>query len=223
MAALIEVERLAKSYRRGAQELEILRDLDFRVAQGEFVALMGASGSGKSTLLNILGCLDRHSSGRYLFAGRDMSGLGDEALSLFRSREVGFIFQGFNLVSQFSVLENVELPFLYAPDYCADVRARCIDALGRVGLAARLEHKPSELSGGEMQRVAIARAIVMLPRLILADEPTGNLDSVSGGQILDILDELNRNGATILIVTHDVGVAARASRQMRLEDGRFAR
>jgi putative ABC transport system ATP-binding protein len=222
MAALISVERMAKSYSRGGQPLKILCDLDFQVERGEFSAIMGASGSGKSTLLNILGCLDRHTAGRYLFDGRDMSGLDDEALSLFRSREVGFVFQGFNLVPQFSVLENVELPFLYAPDYCTDMRARCIEALARVGLAARLQHLPSELSGGEMQRVAIARAIVMLPRLILADEPTGNLDSATGGQILDILEELNRNGATVLVVTHDAGIAARAQRQLRLEDGRFA-
>jgi putative ABC transport system ATP-binding protein len=222
MAALISVERMKKSYSRGAQQLEILCDLNFQVERGEFSAIMGASGSGKSTLLNILGCLDRHTAGRYLFDGRDMSGLDDEALSLFRSREVGFVFQGFNLVPQFSVLENVELPFLYAPDYCTDTRARCIEALARVGLAARLQHLPSELSGGEMQRVAIARAIVMLPRLILADEPTGNLDSATGGQILDILEELNRNGATVLVVTHDAGIAARAQRQLRLEDGRFA-
>ena len=222
MAALIEVERMAKSYRRGTQELRILRNLDFQIERGEFAAIMGASGSGKSTLLNILGCLDRHSSGRYLFDGHDMSGLDDAALSLFRSREVGFVFQGFNLVSQFSVLENVELPFLYAPDYCTDMRARCVEALARVGLSARLQHLPSELSGGEMQRVAIARAIVMLPRLILADEPTGNLDSTTGGQILDILEELNRNGATVLVVTHDAGIAARTHRQLRLEDGHFA-
>jgi putative ABC transport system ATP-binding protein len=222
MAALIEVERMAKSYRRGAHELKILCDLDFKVERGEFAAIMGASGSGKSTLLNILGCLDRHSSGRYSFDGHDMSGLDDAALSLFRSREVGFVFQGFNLVSQFSVLENVELPFLYAPDYCTDMRVRCIEALARVGLAARLQHLPSELSGGEMQRVAIARAIVMLPRLILADEPTGNLDSATGGQILDILEDLNRNGATVLVVTHDASIAARTQRQLRLEDGHFA-
>jgi putative ABC transport system ATP-binding protein len=222
MAALISVERMAKSYRRGARELEILCDLDFEVERGEFSAIMGASGSGKSTLLNILGCLDRHTSGRYLFDGRDMSGLADEALSLFRSREVGFVFQGFNLVPQFSVLDNVELPFLYAPHYCIDMRARCTEALERVGLAARLQHLPSELSGGEMQRVAIARAIVMQPRLILADEPTGNLDSTTGGQILDILEELNRNGTTVLVVTHDASIAARAHRQLRLEDGRFA-
>ena len=213
---------MAKSYRRGAQELRILRDLDFKVERGEFAAIMGASGSGKSTLLNILGCLDRHSSGRYSFDGHDMSGLDDAALSLFRSREVGFVFQGFNLVSQFSVLENVELPFLYAPNYCTDMRARCIDALERVGLAARQQHLPSELSGGEMQRVASARAIVMLPRLILADEPTGNLDSATGGQILDILEDLNRNGATVLVVTHDASIAARTQRQLRLEDGHFA-
>jgi putative ABC transport system ATP-binding protein len=222
MAALISVERMKKSYSRGAQQLEILCDLNFQVERGEFSAIMGASGSGKSTLLNILGCLDRHTAGRYLFDGRDMSGLDDKALSQFRSREVGFVFQGFNLVPQFSVLENVELPFLYAPDYSTDMRARCIEALARVGLAARLQHLPSELSGGEMQRVAIARAIVMLPRLILADEPTGNLDSATGGQILDILEELNRNGATVLVVTHDAGIAARAQRQLRLEDGRFA-
>ncbi len=222
MATLIQVNGLTKSYHRGAHPLHILRGLDFEVAQGEFVALMGASGSGKSTLLNILGCLDRHSSGRYLFADRDMSGLNDADLSLFRSREVGFIFQGFNLVPQFSVLQNVELPFLYTSDNCDDIHPRCCDALRQVGLMARLQHKPSELSGGEMQRVAIARAIVMQPRLILADEPTGNLDTATGGHILDILGELNRHGTTVLVVTHDAKVAARASRQLRLEDGRFA-
>jgi putative ABC transport system ATP-binding protein len=182
---------------------------------------MGASGSGKSTLLHILGGLDRYTRGTYRFAGRDMQALSDAQLSAIRASEVGFIFQSFNLIPQLSVYENVELPFFYGPEIPPAASERVMEALSKVGLSHRLRHRPSELSGGEMQRVAIARAIVMSPRLVLADEPTGSLDSVTGEQILAIMQELNNAGATVLLVTHNFEVARRARRQLVLKDGRF--
>lgn len=221
MEPLVDVAGLSKSYRMGARELAVLHDLNMQVERGEFVAIMGASGSGKSTLLHILGCLDRQSAGRYCFAGRDMGAMDDARLSHFRSSEVGFVFQSFNLVPQLSVFENVELPFFYAAQIPADGQQRTTDALAQVGLTHRLRHRPAELSGGEMQRVAIARAIVTSPSLLLADEPTGNLDSATGEQILDILTRLHAAGATLVVVTHDPDVARRAQRRMLLRDGRF--
>jgi putative ABC transport system ATP-binding protein len=216
---LIQLAGLGKAYRCGGRQVEVLRDLHFEVKAGERIAITGASGSGKSTLLNILACLDHCSAGSYHFAGRDMSGLDDAALSGFRNAEVGFVFQGFNLLPQFTVLENVELPFLYARLRPLEIRARCASALDQVGLSHRLAHRPDQLSGGEMQRAAIARAIVLSPRLILADEPTGNLDARSGAVVMDVLAELHRGGATVLTVTHDARVAALADRSLELRDG----
>jgi putative ABC transport system ATP-binding protein len=221
MEQLVEIAGLGKSYPMTGREVQVLRDLDMEVQHGEFVAIMGASGSGKSTLLHILGGLDRHTRGTYRFAGRDMQALSDARLSAIRAGEVGFIFQSFNLIPQLSVYENVELPFFYGAEIPLAADERITDALSRVGLSHRLRHRPSELSGGEMQRVAIARAIVMSPRLILADEPTGSLDSATGEQILAIMEELNTAGATVLLVTHNFEVAKRARRHLVLKDGRF--
>ncbi len=221
MDRLVEISGLGKSYRMKGGEVQVLKDLDIGVERGEYVAIMGASGSGKSTLLHILGGLDRHTRGSYRFAGRDMQALSDARLSAIRASEVGFIFQSFNLIPQLSVYENVELPFFYGPDPGTATNARIEDALSRVGLSHRLRHRPAELSGGEMQRVAIARAIVMSPSLVLADEPTGSLDSATGEQILSIMQQLNDAGATVLLVTHNVDVANRAQRQLVLKDGRF--
>ena len=221
MERLVEIAGLGKSYPMTGCEVQVLRELDMEVQRGEFVAIMGASGSGKSTLLHILGGLDRHTSGSYRFAGREMTALDDTQLSAIRASEVGFIFQSFNLVPQLSVYENVELPFFYGPEIPPDAGERIIEALSKVGLSHRLRHRPAELSGGEMQRVAIARAIVTSPRLILADEPTGSIDSATGEQILTIVEGLNEAGATVLLVTHNFEVAKRAGRQLALKDGRF--
>jgi len=221
MERLVEISGLGKSYPMTGGAVQVLRELDMEVQRGEFVAIMGASGSGKSTLLHILGGLDRQTSGTYRFAGRDMHALSDARLSAIRASEVGFIFQSFNLIPQLSVYENVELPFFYGPAISAVADECIVEALAKVGLSHRLRHRPSELSGGEMQRVAIARAIVMSPRLVLADEPTGSLDSATGEQILAIMQELNNSGATVLLVTHNVEVARRAQRQLVLRDGRF--
>ncbi len=221
MERLVEIDGLGKTYAMTGHEVHVLRELDLEVRRGEFVAIMGASGSGKSTLLHILGGLDRHTRGNYRFAGRDMTSLDDDELSAIRAREVGFIFQSFNLVPQLSVYENVELPFFYGPEISADADARIMAALSKVGLSHRLRHRPAELSGGEMQRVAIARAFVTSPHLILADEPTGSLDSATGEQILTLIEGLNAAGATVVLVTHNVEVAKRAKRQLVLKDGRF--
>ena len=221
MDGLIDIAGLGKSYSMMEHEVRVLEDLDMKVQPGEFVAITGASGSGKSTLLHILGGLDRHTSGDYRFAGCDMKTLDDTQLSAIRASEIGFIFQNFNLVQQLSVYENVELPFFYGPEIPSDAGARILAALSKVGLSHRLNHRPSELSGGEMQRVAIARAIVTSPRLILADEPTGSLDAATGEQILAIIGSLNQAGAAVLVVTHNAEVAKRTARQLVLKDGRF--
>ncbi len=218
---LVEISGVTKTYRKGGREIIVLRNLTLLVNQGEYVAIMGASGSGKSTLLHILGCLDRPTTGRYLFNGREMSMLSDLHLSHVRACDIGFIFQSFYLLPQLSVFENVELPFLYAPRPPENIREQITMALAQVGLSDRHEHRPSELSGGEMQRVAIARALVARPKLILADEPTGSLDSVTGKEILVLLQQLNEAGTTILVVTHDLDVARRAERTLILKDGSF--
>ncbi len=221
MGHLIEISNLTKSYRIGGQNLTILHGLDMEVGRGEFTAIMGASGSGKSTLLHILGCLDRQTSGRYSFAGHEMKNWSDTQISEFRGSQIGFIFQNFNLLPQLSVYENVALPFLYSSQPHADTGELVTSALLQVGLTHRLQHRPAELSGGEMQRVAIARAIVTGPSLILADEPTGSLDSATGKEILAILQRLNDAGTAVILVTHDAGVAHQARRQLMLKDGRF--
>jgi putative ABC transport system ATP-binding protein len=221
MAGLIEIAGLGKSYPMKEREVRVLQDLDMEVQHGEFVAITGASGSGKSTLLHILGGLDRHTSGDFRFAGCDMKDLDDTELSAIRSREIGFVFQNFNLVQQLSVYENVELPFFYRPEIPSDAEELILTALSRVGLSHRLRHRPSELSGGEMQRVAIARAIVTSPRLLLADEPTGSLDAATGEQILETIERFNEAGVAVLLVTHNLEIAGRAKRQLVLRDGRF--
>jgi putative ABC transport system ATP-binding protein len=224
MPVMLEVRRLCKRYVLAGREVAVLDQLDLQVESGEFVAIRGASGSGKSTLLHMLGCLDRPSAGEYRFAGQPMQTLDDDALSAFRANDVGFVFQGFHLLPELTARENVALPFVYRGGVAGsggEVDQLVSEALAQVGLAERAEHLPAHLSGGEMQRVAIARAVVKRPRLLLADEPTGNLDSATGREILDLLAGLNQGGMTLILVTHDESVACRANRQLLLRDGRF--
>jgi putative ABC transport system ATP-binding protein len=218
-AAMIRLEGVQRRYAMSGQTVPALAGVDLDIAAGEFVAITGASGSGKSTLLNVLGCLDRPCSGRYLLEGRDVAGLDDEATSEVRNRRIGFVFQSFHLLPRLSVLENVLLPRRYcdAPDEAAPARAEAL--LRRVGLADRLDHRPNQLSGGQMQRAAIARALLMQPALLLADEPTGNLDSKSAADVLALFAELHAGGQTVVLVTHDHDIAANAPRQVRLCDG----
>ncbi|MBQ5778156.1 MAG: ABC transporter ATP-binding protein [Oscillospiraceae bacterium] len=218
---MIKIANLSKVYKMHSGEVFALREVDLSVSRGEFLAIVGTSGSGKSTLMNILGCLDRPTSGSYSLSGRDVSKLPKSELSKIRNRKIGFIFQGFNLLEKMSALENVELPMMYAKIPPKERRRIALDALESVGLQARINHRPCELSGGQQQRVAIARAIVLNPSLILADEPTGNLDSNSGEEILSILKKLHSNGTTIVLITHDMGVAKKASRVIEISDGRI--
>ena len=217
---ILRAHKLSKTYRMGEVEVPALCAIDFEVAPGEFVALVGSSGSGKSTLLNLIGCLDRPSSGQLWIDGVEIAGMGREERADLRRDKIGFVFQSFNLLSRTSALENVEMPLLYARD-CGDAErvGRAREALKRVGLADRMDHFPAQLSGGQQQRVAIARALVTRPRLILADEPTGNLDSRMGGEILGLLEELNREGTTLVMVTHDPTLADRVGRKVTLKDG----
>jgi putative ABC transport system ATP-binding protein len=217
---LIETHQLSKRYRMGSTDLYALREVDLRLAPGEFVALMGPSGSGKSTLLQLLGCLDTPSDGAYFLEGRDVSTLSPTERSRLRNRKIGFIFQTFNLLPRLNALENVVLPLLYRKK-AGDANKLAQRALARVGLTARLGHLPNELSGGERQRVAIARALVSDPALLLADEPTGNLDSHTGMEVMQLLVSLWRDGRTILLVTHDPNVAAYAQRTLNMQDGRI--
>lgn len=205
----------------GAVEIHALRDVDFSIEKGDYVAIMGPSGSGKSTFLNLLGCLDTPTRGRYVLNARDVSSMNEDELALIRNEEIGFVFQTFNLLPRATALHNVELPLVYAGVPLEQRRQRGLEALEKVDLAGRVEHRPNELSGGERQRVAIARALVNNPSLLLADEPTGNLDSKTGEEILAILDKLHENGHTLLVVTHEREVAARARRIVHLKDGRI--
>jgi len=220
---VIRVEDLWRTYQMGDHALHALREIDLEIADGEHVAVMGPSGSGKSTLLNVLGCLDSPTRGRYFLDGDDVAGLPDEALAEIRLNRIGFIFQSFHLIPRLSALDNVALPLVFAGIRPAERRRRAEAALEAVGLSDRATHRPSELSGGQKQRVAIARATIMGPRLLLADEPTGNLDSRSGAQVLDVLGALHREGRTLVIVTHDPAVARRADRVLVLRDGRVAK
>ncbi len=219
MAALIRVRNLSKIYRTAAGTVRALDGISLDIEQGEFVAIVGQSGSGKSTLMNILGCLDVPSGGTYELGGRDMSRCTAAVQARVRGRQIGFVFQGFHLISALSAQENVELPLLYRGIGREERRRRAKDSLYRVGLGDRLTHRPAELSGGQQQRVAIARAIAMVPPLILADEPTGNLDSVSGGEVMDMLHTLNKEGHTVVLITHDNTIAAAAPRRICIRDG----
>lgn len=216
---LIEVRDLCKVYNPGENEVRALDHIDLRIDKGDFVAIIGQSGSGKSTLMNMLGCLDIPTSGSYLLNGTDVSTMKDNQLAHVRNKEIGFVFQGFNLISNLTAIENVELPLIYRGVSRSKRRKLATDALKLVGLAARMTHKPQEMSGGQQQRVAIARAIASEPPLILADEPTGNLDSHSSTEILNILRSLHREGRTILLITHDDGIAKKAHRIIRIMDG----
>lgn len=218
---LLSLERVDKRYDAGEISVLALREVNLAITRGEYVAVMGASGSGKSTLMNILGCLDLPSRGRYILAGTDVRLLDDTDLAGVRNRFIGFVFQSFNLIPRTSALRNVELPLVYAGVKPRERAERAHAALQMVGLANRAEHKPSELSGGQQQRVAVARAIVTDPAIILADEPTGNLDTTSTGEMLDLLDQLHDSGRTIVLITHERDVAMRASRVVRLSDGRI--
>ena len=204
---------------KGGVTVRALRGVSIDFPEGDFVAIMGASGSGKSTLLNLLGCLDRATKGQYILAGQDVSQLDDDDLSEIRSRYLGFIFQSYNLIAQLTVAENVELPLYYQGNVSLEARKRGVEMAEMVGLGDRLDHRPYQLSGGQQQRVAIARALVNNPRIILADEPTGNLDSATGEEIIQILEALNAAGKTIIMVTHEPDIAARAHRTLRMRDG----
>ncbi len=219
---MIQLENVTKVYRMGKVGVNALRGVTLSINKGEMIAVIGASGSGKSTLLNIIGLLDRPTSGSYLFDGVDVSRLSDNQLAEMRNREFGFVFQDFNLLPRATALANVELPLVYAGSVHRRLE-RASEALERVGLAERANHKPTELSGGEQQRVAIARALVNNPPLILADEPTGNLDSKSGVEIISIFQKLHQGGKTVILITHEADIAAQAQRTVRLHDGRIAK
>jgi putative ABC transport system ATP-binding protein len=218
---ILVMERLCKSYQLGTMELKVLRDIELTINNGDYVAIMGPSGSGKSTLLNMIGCLDRPTSGDYWLGGQNVSLLDDDQLSLIRGARIGFIFQSFNLINQLNVVENIEVPMYYQGCSEHDSAERAIQLAEMVGLAERLDHRPSELSGGQQQRVAIARSLANDPLIILADEPTGNLDSESGAEILKILTDLHNQGKTLIVVTHDEGIAENADRLVQIFDGRI--
>jgi len=217
----VRVEQLTKHYVMDGETVRALRGVSFDVAEGEFLAIMGASGSGKSTLLNLLGCLDRPTAGSILLGDDDISTLGDNQLSEIRASRIGFIFQSYNLISQLTVLENIEVPLHYQRRLDSRTRRRSVELAEMVGLGDRLKHRPTQLSGGQQQRVAIARSLVNDPYYILADEPTGNLDSATTGEILILLDELHRQGKSIIMVTHEAEVGTRANRIITLRDGKI--
>ncbi|HMA28647.1 MAG TPA: ABC transporter ATP-binding protein [Thermoanaerobaculia bacterium] len=218
---IIVMGGIRKVYDTGKVKVEALKGVSFTVKKGEFVAIVGPSGSGKSTLMNLLGCLDTPTSGSYELGGEPVAGLSRDALADVRNRRVGFVFQNFNLLPQISAQENVEMPMLFGGVPPKARRARAAELLSKVGLGDRLDHKPTELSGGQMQRVAVARALAMTPDMLLADEPTGNLDSTSGGDIMGLFTELWSAGGTVIVVTHDMSLARRASRVIEVHDGRI--
>jgi putative ABC transport system ATP-binding protein len=218
---MVELSGIRKTYRQGGATIHALDGIDLAIAPGEFVAIMGPSGSGKSTLLNVLGALDRPDAGRYRLGSDEVGELDDDAASALRNRRIGFVFQSFHLLPRLTVLENVLLPQRYALSADADAPARALALLQRIGLGSRLDHRPGELSGGQLQRAAIARALLNQPALLLADEPTGNLDSKSAIDVMTLLTELNAGGQTLVMVTHDPEIAARAGRTIHLHDGRI--
>ncbi|MGH9316344.1 MAG: ABC transporter ATP-binding protein [Thermoanaerobaculia bacterium] len=220
---VIEMHGIRKVYDTGKVKVEALAGIDLAVASGEFVAVVGPSGSGKSTLMNLIGCLDTATDGRYRLAGEDVSGLSRDDLADIRNRRVGFVFQNFNLLPQISAFENIAMPLLFGGVSPRKRKERVEELLGRVGLSDRAEHKPTELSGGQMQRVAIARAMAMDPDILLADEPTGNLDTSSGSDVMSLFSDLWRQGRTLLVITHDMNLARRAGRTVEVRDGRVIR
>ena len=220
MESLIELQNVFKIYSDGENRVNAMDDVSLQVERGEFVSIIGQSGSGKSTLMNILGCLDVPTSGEYLLDGKSVKKMTDGELSLIRNRKIGFVFQGFNLIPSLDALENVELPLIYRGLGKSQRRRLALEALKRVGLGERIHHRPAQMSGGQQQRVAIARAIAAKPSIILADEPTGNLDSASGAEVMKILKGLHLEGKTIILITHDSVVAAMADRQVQIRDGR---
>jgi putative ABC transport system ATP-binding protein len=219
---MIEVKDLEKTFSKGSIATQVLKGVSFRIEAGEYVAVMGTSGTGKSTLMNIIGCLDRPTGGHYTLRGAEVESLDDDALSHLRNHEIGFVFQQFHLLPRASALKNVMLPLIYADDYPEDAEEKAMQMLASVGLSDRIGYLPNELSGGQQQRVAIARALVTDPSIILADEPTGNLDRKSGLEVLSIFRRLNDEGRTIIMVTHDEATAEHANRIIRLKDGRVA-
>jgi putative ABC transport system ATP-binding protein len=220
-APIIDLRAISRTYDMGNVTVEALRGVDLRVEAGEFVAIVGPSGSGKSTLMNIIGCLDRPTTGSYALAGAPVESLGDDDLAKVRGRTIGFVFQSYNLLPRTSALDNVATPLLYQGLRRSERQRRARSALERLGLGDRVDHEPSELSGGQQQRVAVARALVTEPALLLADEPTGNLDTASGHDVLAVLRELHATGRTIVLITHDAEVAAQAQRQVHIRDGRL--
>jgi putative ABC transport system ATP-binding protein len=220
---VVKIEKMSKTYLMGQAVLYALREVDLGISQGQYVAIMGPSGSGKSTLLNLLGCLDKPTAGNYFLNSQDVSSLDDSELSKIRGKEIGFIFQSYNLIAQLNVMENIELPMFYQGYSQYESSTRAEELAVMVGLGDRMKHKPSELSGGQQQRVAIARALANDPVVLLADEPTGNLDSASGAEILGILDELHARNKTLIVVTHDESIASRAQRTIHLLDGKIDR
>jgi len=219
MATMIWMENITKSYRLGEMTVPVLKGIGLTIEEGEYAAIMGVSGSGKSTLMNIIGCLDRPSSGQYILEGRNLTSLSNDELAFIRNQRIGFVFQQFNLLPRATALENVILPMVYAGIPRAQRRQRATVALERVGLADRLSNRPNQLSGGQQQRVAIARALVNRPALVLADEPTGALDTQTSAEVMDLLGDLNQQGITIILVTHEHDVAARAARIIHVKDG----
>ncbi len=219
MSIVIQLQQIKRSFKIGDVEVQALRGVDLTINKGEYVALMGPSGSGKSTLMNILGCLDTPSSGKYWLSGNDVSEMEDDELAEIRNKEIGFVFQTFNLLARSTALDNVALPLVYAGLSRSERNERAMQALTNVGLSDRVDHKPNELSGGQRQRVAIARALINTPSIILADEPTGNLDTKTSHEIMELMEQIHQQGNTVIVVTHEEDIARRAKRIVRLRDG----